>query len=85
MATQSHWNADDALASTRTIHRLRMQRKRWYRSRLDAFTEELTTLRQRGASLGELLIFLKAHHLTVARSTILRWLKKHNVSPAVTE
>ena len=73
------FNADTELASIRAAIKLR-QRRRWHRSSLDPFTNEITALRQRGASLQEIRVFLKTHHLTVDRSTILRWLKKHNVT-----
>lgn len=72
------FNADAELSSIRAAIKLR-QRRRWHRSSLDPFTEEITDLRQRGASLTEIKFFLKNHHLSIDRTTILRWLKKHNV------
>lgn len=78
MTVSSSWNAQSVLASLRHKQQLRA-RRHWRRSKLDAYTTELTCLRQEGATLGQLRIFLTDHHLSVERSTILRWLAKHNV------
>lgn len=79
MVVNSSWDADRVLSSLQHKQQLRV-RRHWKRSKLDAFTTELTLLRQRGATLGQLRIFLSDHHLKVERSTILRWLDKHNVA-----
>ena len=75
-----HWDADTVLHSLQARQQLRRQR-RWHRSQLDPYTTELTTLRERGATLSQMRLFLSDHHLKVERSTIMRWLDKHNVKP----
>ncbi len=79
MTVSSSWDAQSVLASLQRKQQLR-SRRHWRRSKLDAYTTELTSLRQAGATLGQLRIFLTDHHLRVERSTILRWLAKHNVT-----
>ena len=79
MATK-HWDADAVLHSLQARQQLRV-RRRWRRSQLDPYTTELTTLRERGATLSQMRLFLSDHHLKVERSTILRWLDKHSVKP----
>lgn len=54
-----------------------IRKSRFYCSRLDRFKNELLTLREVGASLSELALFLRTEKRTVVcRSTISRWLKK---------
>ena len=68
---------DAEMDNLRASLRLSKNRRRWYRSLLDPYTQELTDLAQRGASLSMLCAFLKKHRLSVARSTVSRWLKKN--------
>jgi hypothetical protein len=53
-----------------------MRRRIYRRSQLDRYRAELVILRQAGATLGQLQLWLKAKRLTVARSTILRYLDR---------
>lgn len=71
------WNPDAEMESLRASLNLSKNRRRWYRSMLDAYSQELTDLAQRGASLSMLCAFLKKHRLSPARSTVSRWLKKN--------
>lgn len=82
--TKKIWDPDKELARIKQLHKLRMQRRRWNGSCLDKYSVELTDLRQRGASLEELRIFLSQKKRDkslekIARSTIQRWLTKNNV------
>lgn len=70
------FNPSAELASLR--HDTRTLRKRRYaRSRLDRYQDELLSLRQAGASVAELQRWLRSHRIKVAHSTVLRWLAKH--------
>ena len=73
----TEWDPDAEMESLRASLKLTKGRRRWYRSLLDPYTQELTDLAQRGASLSMLCAFLKKHRLTVARSTVSRWIKKN--------
>ena len=75
--SNTEWDPDEEMDSLRASLHLSKNRRRWYRSLLDPYTQELTDLAQRGASLSMLCAFLKKHRLTVARSTVSRWLKKN--------
>lgn len=55
-------------------------RKRQYKqrkSRLDKFKFELLSLHQAGASGAELQRFLRSQRISVAHSTVQRWLERH--------
>jgi len=75
---KKEWNPDVELIKLQALHHLRMQRRTWHGSVLDPYSKELTELRERGASLAELCIFLKSHRVDVNRSTVCRWLHKNN-------
>ncbi len=74
MSTQ-HFNATnelETLRSCRTIQR----RKPYRRSRLIRFRAELVSLRKAGASYGQLTSWLRTKRIKVARTTVMRYLKK---------
>lgn len=49
------------------------------RSRLDRFEDDLLTLHAAGARVVDLQRWLKEQRITVAHSTISRWLEKHGI------
>ena len=48
----TEWDPDAEMESLRASLKLTKDRRRWYRSLLDPYTQELTDLAQRGASLS---------------------------------
>ncbi len=54
-----------------------IRKRRYARSRLDRYQDELLSLRQAGASVAELQRWLRLHRIKVAHSTVSRWLAKH--------
>ena len=69
----------DALAELEEIKRKRKlsKRKRYSKSRIDKLDTEVLRLRDAGASLADIQIFLSKNRIRVVPSTIQRWLKKH--------
>jgi hypothetical protein len=55
------------------------KKKVLYRSKLDKFKYPLLRLKEAGASLTHLEIFLAEKGVSADRSTISRWLKKNKV------
>lgn len=58
------------------------RRQSYQRSRLDPHRAELVALRRAGASLGELREWLRERGVRVARSTIMRALRRWPEAPA---
>ncbi len=54
-----------------------IRKRRYARSRLDRFQDELISLHQAGASVAELQRWLRSRRIKVAHSTVSRWLAKH--------
>lgn len=54
-----------------------IRKRRYSRSRLDRYQDELLSLHEAGASVAELQRWLRSHRIKVAHSTVLRWLAKH--------
>ncbi|WP_026842260.1 hypothetical protein [Citrifermentans bremense] len=52
------------------------KRQRRYKSRLDQFRAELVALRSAGATIGDLVAWLRIHRCRVAGSTVWRYLRK---------
>lgn len=78
--TINSFNAREKLLQLQDLQRIR-KKGRYSRSRLDRFKNELLQLHACGATLSQIALFLRAEKRTVvARSTILRWLKKHESS-----
>ena len=69
----------DAFAELEEIKRKRQisKRKRYSKSKLDKFKFEILKLREAGASLADIQIFLRKNRIKVVTSTIHRWLKKN--------
>jgi len=69
----------DAASELEEIKRKRKvsKRKRYAKSKLDKFKFELLKLKEEGASLRDLQVFLRKNRIKVVPSTISRWLKKH--------
>ncbi|QOX78365.1 hypothetical protein FY034_05260 [Trichlorobacter lovleyi] len=63
------------LASIRQQRKM-ARRRRYYRSRLNKYRAEITTLRWSGATLAEIAIWLRRRRCTVATSTISRYLAR---------
>lgn len=53
-----------------------VRRKRYYRSRLDRYRAEIVCLRQAGATLADIALWLRRRRCRVATSTISRYLAK---------
>ena len=70
------FNAEEESVKLRTLQQLRRKRK-FQPSKLDPHTHRLLALHRVGSSLSELQLYLKLENITVARSTIHYWLKKH--------
>jgi hypothetical protein len=74
---QNMFNAATTLESIQTERAIKRRRCTWGRSRLTKYRAELVSLRQAGASLGDLAYWLKSkYRVNVQRSTIDRYLKK---------
>ena len=58
-----------------------IRKKRYARSRLDRHRAELLLLHRGGASVAELLRWLRARRIRVVHSTVARWVTK-NADPA---
>lgn len=66
-----------ALADIQSAQALR-RKIRMSRSKLDRYADTIRALKNEGASLEEIRIYLKSHHrLTVTRSTISKWWTKN--------
>lgn len=52
------------------------RRRRYYKSRLDRYRAEIVCLRQAGATLTDIAIWLRRRRCRVAPSTISRYLAK---------
>ncbi|MEZ9488708.1 hypothetical protein AB4347_02005 [Vibrio breoganii] len=73
------FNFDDPASELEAIrvHRAVLQSsKRTRRSKLDNYRLELRKLREAGATLAELLEFLKLQGVECSYSTVQRWMKK---------
>lgn len=70
---------EDPAAEVARLRALVKTRKkvRPYRSQLDKYGPELQRLRNAGATLDELRLWLSERRINVERSTISRWLSKH--------
>lgn len=70
---------EDPVAEVARLRALVKTRKkvRPYRSQLDKYGPELQRLRNAGATLDELRLWLSERRINVERSTISRWLSKH--------
>lgn len=80
--TNTSFDAVAELSAARRWRAAGSQRRRWRESRLDHYKRELLALRQAGASLGELRAWLRSQkRISVARSTISRWLKREADGP----
>ena len=51
-----------------------LRQKRFKNSRLNAYRGELVTMHEEGATVAELQRWLKAKHISVAWTTVKRWL-----------
>lgn len=75
----------DKQCALETVARLKKEaeenRRRPYsrRSRLDRFEDDLLTLHAAGARVVDLQRWLKEQRITVAHSTISRWLEKRGI------
>lgn len=69
---------ENELAQLKAKAELR-KKKVLYRSKLDKFKHPLLRLKEAGASLTHLEIFLAEKGVSADRSTISRWLKKNKV------
>lgn len=56
------------------------RQKRYSRSKLDKWRPEILALRAEGATLEQIQIWLREHHIRAEPSTISRWLKRHHAS-----
>lgn len=63
------------LAAIRSRRQL-IKRQRRYRSCLDEFRAELVALRNAGATIADLVAWLRIHRCRVAGSTVWRFLRK---------
>jgi DNA-binding transcriptional MerR regulator len=52
------------------------RRRRYYRSRLDRYRAEIVSLRQAGATLADIALWLRRRRCKVAPSTISRYLAR---------
>jgi len=76
------YNGFEKMDAQKTLAEIREKRaltrkKRHSRSKLDKFTFEILELKNVGATLSELQLFLRQNRVKVELSTISRWLKKH--------
>lgn len=70
-----NFDADIELADIRRQRR-RARRRRHYKSRLDRFRAEIVCLRLAGATLAEIVVWLRRRRIKVAASTVCRYLAK---------
>ncbi len=54
-----------------------LRQKRFKNSRLNAYRGELVTMHEEGATVAELQRWLKAKRISVAWTTVKRWLDNH--------
>ncbi|OGU14219.1 MAG: hypothetical protein A2076_16710 [Geobacteraceae bacterium GWC2_53_11] len=68
----------DATAELAAVHRLRglARRPRYHKSALEKHRAELVALRRAGASLKDLVVWLRTKRLKVAASTVSRYLRQ---------
>jgi len=50
------------------------RKKKLFKSKLDKFEHQLKALRDAGASIAQMQIWLKQNNIKVSRSTVWRWL-----------
>lgn len=77
MTQQVAFNAGDVLATIKTHRAVCKHRTTWGKSRLHKYRAELVQMRQEGASLGDLVVWLRTKkRVKVERSTVMRFLCK---------
>lgn len=69
----------DAKAEVLKLKQLKkiITKKRYSRSRLDKYSDELKKMKAAGATYADLQRWLKSHRIKVAWSTVQRWFSKH--------
>ena len=68
------FDAEKELAEIKKIKKL-VRKKRYSRSRLDKYKDELLALRKAGGSISDLQRWLRLRRVKVAWSTVQRWIK----------
>lgn len=71
-----NFNAKDELDKLRAEGRL-IRKKRYFKSRLDRYEDELNALRASGASIAEIQRWLRKRRVNVVWSTVSRWFEKN--------
>ena len=78
---KSEFNAPSVLAGIREVRTVRRKRSTCEKSVLSKYVAELSGLKESGASLGDLQVWLRTEkRVKVERSTILRFLNKNQSS-----
>lgn len=74
------FNAQEELSNARKARAIRRKRITWCRSKLSKYRAELVLMRNAGAKYADLQFWLrKSKRVKVARSSIMRFLKKSKV------
>ena len=77
MTQQKDFDAGAVLTTVRAHRAICKHRSTWGKSRLVKHRAELVQMRQEGASLGDLVVWLKTEkRVKVERSTVMRFLDK---------